>query len=1229
MTDGGCQTNEFELPPPPFSSSFNTPLKSWGRTVTSPLFGAGLVQAADAPTIDMGVQATPSGPNAPVLAEGNEVTPAQNVPEPFSIAASYPGLFGTPQPADRGFVQTSTSTALQTPTQPIFPVTMNAGPTFGDVSGSSVGFGFGQQSQPPPDTVPFTPSRPPNQSYEAHPYPDSYLAHHEPSDPPVPTSHNPFSETPKPSSYDPHEYETISAENISGSHVSPFWTATARAVDSSGHLGHLDATEAVGSDDIMSQGTPPGMIPPRVEDGTRNVDEMEREGILSRAVYRQGVPQEALPDGEDASAGEEDDPMDSDQEADYDEDAKGDDYDLRNYGRVSDDEEGYDDEDGPLPDGELIDEEEDDDEDEEDDYDSDDYEEDEDEEETYHSQAPRFPPPRPSQPAPPKEPVIIDLLSDSDDDDEATAPQVPQIQDRPQLTSESSHNATQISLPLAASKSELGGPEHDSGEEAAEETEEEYEEEVVEKTDEEAEEKAEEEAEEEDTAEVNSGEEEINDEGSEDSEDEKDEPETRETGEDVVSVQEVHVMTTSSTTIAVVEEAAILGPGHIPERAESDIEAASANEGHITQQQIHNTNGETILDESHEMDAQSLQSQPEEVLASFQSQISGPLKSPEPNHEDASEEPMLYDTQAEVEDERQDSGRDGDVIKEELVDDAKKQRPAEEMELDNENPQDTTVDIGAAEEMELDNETPQDGTVDTAPAEEMDVDDENPQNNTVDEGPTKEANPEEKTLEDVSGEQQDVPPSPPMSQHSEVHSATKSDASMTTVTHQVETQLGDQQQITYETQETETVLSQPATAKVDGTVTIEEKDVEMVDTAASSEVESEAEKIEDEPLSLNKEEEVIEEEVIEEEVIKEEVIEEEVIEEEEFDSTKPEPQNISYETTSPSPQKRSDDQAVNTPQQAIVQADGTHSDGDEDFHDVSEMDKSSPVTHHDENSSFVSATSEPPELDEAEHTSTAKPKRSKKARNDLSINFKRTPRHASTDLSPSSQRTTRSKAMSFQKASSPKEGQEDMSIQLARAALKSPTKKKVSTNSASRLKTTLIKRLANNLPDCLPLKDLKKFNSRNVDVAVVAVSTNTPPKRTPVREYVSSLTVTDPSLPSNGVVEVTIYSSHMDHLPIVKSGDSILLRSFTVRAFAGKGWGLKADKNTSSWAVFETDGDDPPQMRAAPVELNEEERKYLVDIRGWYASLDDGAKGKLGKAVGEMVDKGRENRGEK
>lgn len=168
------------------------------------------------------------------------------------------------------------------------------------------------------------------------------------------------------------------------------------------------------------------------------------------------------------------------------------------------------------------------------------------------------------------------------------------------------------------------------------------------------------------------------------------------------------------------------------------------------------------------------------------------------------------------------------------------------------------------------------------------------------------------------------------------------------------------------------------------------------------------------------------------------------------------------------------------------------------------------------------------------------------------------------------------------------------------------------------------------MPDCVPLKDLKSYLRNNLDIAAVVTSNPTPPQRTKARQYATGFTVTDPSIAPDGVIEVSLFRAHKDFLPIVKPGDSILLRGFTVTALADKGFGLQTHPEDSSWAVFDTDGEDAlPQIRGPPVELGEEEKGYLVDLRGWYAALDEGAKGKLARAAGEMVEKGKEARGAK
>lgn len=1328
MTDGGCQTNDFELPPPP-STSFNTPLKRWGNAENSPLFAMGLARAAAAPRMDMGVQASPSMSTA----QYPNAAAAPDTRAPSAIAASYPGLFGTPRQSERPLADAASPFAqMQTPTQSAFPQSTHAGPGFESGSSPSVGFRFGQPPpQAAPDAPPFARSQAPDQPYNDHPYPESYLADDEPTDLAPTMAHNPFSLEARPHPYAHQEVDNAPGFSAQHSHTAPYWT-TATSTDPALRQVHLAPVSDGHSDDSMREKTPPGTVPPHVEDGTRNQDKMRKDGLLSRPVYRQDVPKEALPDDGDASAGDEDDSMDSDELAAYDEEDKGDDYDLRNYDRLSDDEEGYEDEEPPLPEGELLDEDEEEYGDEEGDYDDEEggYDDDEEyEEEGYdrpnqYAPVSRFPTQQPPQTAPPKapaEPVVIDLLSDSDDD-EPPPPPKPRIQEPPHTNAvhavpvrNTMNHLAQESEPLTTSE-----PDYNTSEDEQEEQESELEEDAdVGGLDGQEDE--------------SDGEEVFSEEDEEEPDDAANEPENDDAAEDVISVERTQVTVVTTSIVSDMDRGAASDPDEI---SHSD-EIHDANESGGVDQKDQVTETQTSTEERHESVMESFQTQPADVLASFETRTSETPRSSRTGSQDSEiiTRPESEQDEVRVDDEeegaklKQDDILDDDdqengipdkepqgkgipergaiaeesteeevieeevigeeTIEEEVIDEEALEDISQPLTTHSADPEAATDDEprdvgsdGGAEQDMVDDTTVQ------RPAEVMEVDLEDPEDELLDPESARSAEGQaslDKPLIDASNEEQDVPPTMSDLQRDGIDTTVKVDTSITSVmTSHIDTQPGDTPQITSETQETKFDASQPTIGVKDIAAVVDEEDKVMMDTEppqdeddgaemynasspfredvdmADVEVPDEgginAEKPNETHPSPSKEEMLVDtiataqDEDLPEETDDMPMASNMDEEEDERDvdmkaagSKSPSPgedhihnseHNVATNPSSPQQMSTQDDEAIQSSAPVSMQLDGAQSDEGEEFHDVSEIPEAetfSPIIPYDENSSFMTANSEVSEMHDSEGTeptSTAKRKRSGRKRDDLSINFKRSKRPA-TDLSPSRQRTTRSKAMSFQSLSSPRNDKEDMSIQLARAAIKSPTKRKASSaKSTSRPKSNLVKRLADEMPECVPLRDLKKYNKRTLDVAVVATSALTPPKRTPVREYVSSLTVTDPSL-SDSVIEVTIFSLHRDHFPVVNPGDSILLRSFTVKALPERGWGLNADNNISSWAVFEAGGNNEPQMRAAPVELSDEESKYLLDLRGWYGSLDGDAKDRLGKAVGKLIDKGREHRGEK
>ncbi|KKY30109.1 putative 3-dehydroshikimate dehydratase [Diaporthe ampelina] len=454
------------------------------------------------------------------------------------------------------------------------------------------------------------------------------------------------------------------------------------------------------------------------------------------------------------------------------------------------------------------------------------------------------------------------------------------------------------------------------------------------------------------------------------------------------------------------------------------------------------------------------------------------------------------------------------------------------------------------------------------------------------------------------------------------------DVSMTTVSSHVETQISDTEVAIIQTQDTEVMLSQPDVAGEDKEIIgTDEKAATIAGdvVSAAGELESDAESVKNGRAASHDEAQLDKDEDLAMSEAASEPLENEIV----------------AVSSPPQPADQEEAEESKTASVAGKEAAPALSD-EEDYHDASELlqvDESPSVAHFDDRASFVTANSqasESRETEEAESPSVRKSKRSTRIRalrEGSGIQLARPPRASKrgtrvpSDQSPSP-RTTRSQTMSFQKTTSPTHEQEDM---FARAGLRSPTRRKTSATSANKAKAKndLVKRLGTEMPECAPLKDLKSYNMNTLDVVAVVTSTNTTPQRTKARQYVSSFTVSDPSTAPQGVIEVSLFRAHKDYLPVVKPGDSILLRRFTVTSLPGRGFGLRTE-DESSWAVFNTDGEDAaPQVRGPPVELSEKEKNYLVEMRAWYAALDEGAKEKLAAAVGEIVQRGKESRGEK
>lgn len=214
------------------------------------------------------------------------------------------------------------------------------------------------------------------------------------------------------------------------------------------------------------------------------------------------------------------------------------------------------------------------------------------------------------------------------------------------------------------------------------------------------------------------------------------------------------------------------------------------------------------------------------------------------------------------------------------------------------------------------------------------------------------------------------------------------------------------------------------------------------------------------------------------------------------------------------------------------------------------------------------------------------------------------------DTTPrSTGRTTRSRTRSTQMSASPEP--EVKSPELGDAAEPEPERE-----SQTLLKLQLNKILRLTLLDLTALKVLRANINRKVDVFGVATAQPPNPQRpkSGPRDHLLPLTITDQTTAPNNVVAVQVFRPHIESLPVVKEGDAVLLRQFTVTALRGRGFGLRSCE-TSSWAVWERDReDDLPQIKGPPMEVSREEGAQAGLLMKWYAGLDEKAMEKLGRA---------------
>ncbi|KAJ0387740.1 hypothetical protein COL922a_001573 [Colletotrichum nupharicola] len=247
-----------------------------------------------------------------------------------------------------------------------------------------------------------------------------------------------------------------------------------------------------------------------------------------------------------------------------------------------------------------------------------------------------------------------------------------------------------------------------------------------------------------------------------------------------------------------------------------------------------------------------------------------------------------------------------------------------------------------------------------------------------------------------------------------------------------------------------------------------------------------------------------------------------------------------------------------------------------------------------------------------------------------SIASRRSTRLSDRTTPDSTRITSRARSHSLALRSDSPEDEDDEGVQLARAAIKSPSRAAAvrekeapatpagdaaTTTTTASLKSQLTKSLQD-VPDCISLKVLRNHPGRAVDV--LAIATTEPPEAKRAkggpRGIMLAFNITDHSVAPTQTVPVHIFRPHRAALPVVHPGDAVLLRHFSITSMTGRGFGLRANDG-SSWTVFERDSqDDVPQIRGPPVELSKQEMSHAALLKQWYSGLDAKALAKLDKA---------------
>ncbi|KAH7324062.1 hypothetical protein BKA65DRAFT_555722 [Rhexocercosporidium sp. MPI-PUGE-AT-0058] len=200
----------------------------------------------------------------------------------------------------------------------------------------------------------------------------------------------------------------------------------------------------------------------------------------------------------------------------------------------------------------------------------------------------------------------------------------------------------------------------------------------------------------------------------------------------------------------------------------------------------------------------------------------------------------------------------------------------------------------------------------------------------------------------------------------------------------------------------------------------------------------------------------------------------------------------------------------------------------------------------------------------------------------------------------------------------------DASIEFALEAsdASSPPQHNLRKAPVADLKLRLTRALRTDFSEFTGLKVLRFHLTQKLDFLAVATTTPPEPQRAKngPRQYQITFNITDPSIAPSSVTEVQVFRPYKDALPIVKAGDGILLRNFLVMSVQSRAGGpafalRSTQEDASSWAVFKDD--DEVEIRGPPVEYGDAEKNHVMQLKSWYASLDNVAMAKIARANGD------------